>query len=102
MSVSRNVYLTSLSYQVVSPDQGALQANSNISQIFFTLVNGTSTSFEVRTGYFGLCVVNASNIWSCNRDPTRLAEQFGPDQDPLNLIRASGKFKNEIVLYELM
>ena len=84
----------SLSYRPV-PISESPSISSNVSQTFAGLV--TAASLEVRTGYFGLCASLAKNSWTCSDDASSLARRFSPNQDPLDLIGHSAKFKDNIV-----
>ena len=95
-----NLYLTSTSYKSVSSTYNPEQVNPNLTQTFATIVDGAV--LEVRVGYFGLCVSHAGGIWLCSNNPAGMASQFRPAQDPLNLIWAAAKFKDDIVFSGLL
>jgi hypothetical protein len=56
-----------------------------------------SAELEVRAGYFGICVRQRGIVWLCSSDHRGLAEQIGPENDPLNLIGAASKFKDDVL-----
>lgn len=100
----RNIYLTSLSYQNMpasTSDSSAL-VNPNLTATFAALVN--NTSLEVRASYFGLCVLGSGGpqSWICGGDTASIARLYQPQQDPLNIIWASVRFKNGIVFSGLI
>lgn len=99
-----NIYLISLSYQKTpaSTSDGSSLVNPTLTSTFSTLTN--STLLEVRVGYFGICVREGDHqsLWLCGSDTTKIARQFQPQQDPLNLIWVGTRFKNGIVFSGLM
>lgn len=95
-----NIYLTSLSYSTAHPEKTPAQVKSNLTATFAALVN--KAALQVRASYFGLCVTETDGNWVCNRDASRLASQFRAQQDPLDLISISARFKNGIVFGEFM
>ena len=100
----RNIYLTSLSYQKIpaSTSNSSALINSNLSATFAGLANGTS--LEVRASYFGLCVLGGGGpqSWICRGDTSSIARLYQPQQDHLNIIWASTRFKTGIVFSGLM
>ena len=84
-----------MSYKNVSATQVSEQVNPNLTEAVAAIVNGAS--LKLRVGYFGLCISDAEDTWLCSNDVTELARRFSPGQDPLNLIWAAAKFKDEIV-----
>ena len=96
-----SLYLISLRYGNFSASKSTSLANPDIVDMFSgTLVNGST--LEVRTGYFTVCVKHADSTWECRRDAASLVQHVRPDQDPLNLVWQSQKFKDDIVFYPLM
>ena len=94
----------SLAYQetpISTSDTSAL-VNTNITRAFVAAAEGAS--LEVRAGYFGICVHESGfqSLWECSGDTARLARRYQPEQDPLNLIWASTRFKNGTVFSGLM
>ncbi len=87
--------------------------NPNASSIFATL-RGHNTALEIRVGYMGMCMWEASGQWICSSSAADLAAlvrqaatEAGPTSglqtaDPLNLIYMAETFKNEIVFDVLM
>jgi hypothetical protein len=89
-----NVYVMGLSYTNSTP--------SNLSPIGKSLSSALnkskgSTQLEVRTGYFGICVRQRGVVWICSSDANGLAQQIGPENDPLDLIGAGAKFKDNVL-----
>ncbi len=95
-----NIYLTSLSYSSIPNPTSSAEVNSNLTATFVTLVNGAA--LQVRASYFGLCVAGPDGFWVCSSDASGLARQFQPQQDPLDLISISAKFKDGVVFSGLM
>jgi len=87
-----NMYLASVLNDGVPSSISDTQVNANLTATFAALVNKASP--EIRAGYFALCVRVAQGGWDCRRDPTEL--------DPLNLMWATMKFKDDIVSDGLM
>jgi hypothetical protein len=56
-----------------------------------------SVELKVRAGYFGMCVRQRGIVWLCNSDHHGRAEQIGPANDPLNLIGAASKLKDDVL-----
>lgn len=96
----QEIYLTSLSYSAASPATSPAQAKSNLTAIVAAAVN--DAALQVRASYFGLCVTETDGMWVCNRDARRLASQFRPQEDPLDLISISARFKDGFFFGGLM
>lgn len=96
-----NFYLISLSYMTSTPSTSSSQANPGLARNISDLVSD-GTRLEVRTGYLKSCVKYAHGIWECHRDVTDLVQRIHPDQDPLNLIWQSQKFRDNVVFYPMM
>ncbi|KAK1982988.1 Ca2+ regulator and membrane fusion protein Fig1-domain-containing protein [Colletotrichum cereale] len=61
----------------------------------------TDASFEVRVGYFGMCMMS-SDQWICSKDSRALESfanrsQTGVINDPIRLISSAEKFKDEVI-----
>jgi hypothetical protein len=113
-----NVYLLSLSYQNASTPPTHIdtsQVNPDISRSFASLAGaGNNTYLEVRAGYMGMCISQASGIWTCSSSADVLANIVkgaassggstaeGKSVDPLNLIWIAKTFQQEIVFDGLM
>lgn len=99
-----NIYLISLSYQKTpaSTSDSSSLVNPTLTSTFSALTN--STLLEVRAGYFGICVKGGNDqaLWLCGSDTAKIARQFQPQQDPLNLIWVATRYKNGIVFSGLM
>lgn len=96
----RNTYLISLSYQSQSDQSDNAAATLNITSTFARLIG--DASFTVRTGYFGLCMSFDNHSWICNRDANTLASGLTAEQDPLNLLSISAKFKDDVAFSGLL
>ena len=99
-----NIYLISLSYQkspMATSDDFTI-VNPHINTTFAALAN--DTQLEVRAGYFGICAKSGreQDLWLCDNDAGKIARQFQPQQDPLNLIWTAARFKNGIIFSGLM
>ncbi|KAF2624661.1 hypothetical protein BU25DRAFT_131609 [Macroventuria anomochaeta] len=98
-STMTNVYILGLSYTNSTP--------SNLGPVeramFDTLhsLKG-SAQLEVRIGYFGMCVRQRGIVWLCSSDSSGLAQQIGPENDPLNLIGAASSFKDDVLFSGLI
>ncbi|CAO2647263.1 Nn.00g081850.m01.CDS01 [Neocucurbitaria sp. VM-36] len=94
-----NIYILGLSYTNSTPSD----LNSVTRALSETLssVKGSS-QLEVRAGYFGMCVRQRGIIWLCSSDASGLAEQIGPENDPLNLIGTASKFKGDVIFSGLL
>lgn len=99
-----NIYLISLSYQKTpaSTSDNSSLVNPTLTSTFGALTN--NTLLEVRAGYFGICVKGGNDqaLWLCGSDTAKIARQFQPQQDPLNLIWVATRYKNGIVFSGLM
>jgi hypothetical protein len=89
-----NVYILGLSYTNSTPSNLS-PAHQNLSEIFNNYKGGSQ--LEVRIGYFGMCVRQRGIVWLCSADANGLAEQVGPQNDPLNLIGVAVKFKDDVI-----
>ena len=90
-----DVYIMGLSYTNSTPHPDRSPVWKNLSA---TLENFKGPSrLEVRTGYFGICVRQRGVIWLCSSNADGLIEQIGSENDPLNLIGTSAKFKNDVL-----
>lgn len=61
-----------------------------------------ASNLEVRAGYFGLCVRTSGSGWICGSDPSSLAHRMGAGSDPLDLIGAAARFKDDVVFSGLL
>lgn len=95
-----NIFVLALLYSDSPIPKSNAQANANLSSILHE-VRGTS-QLEVRVGYFGYCVRRPNIGWICSSDGQALLEQFGPDQDPLNLLWIANRFQSDTVFTGLM
>lgn len=104
------MHLLSLSYKNISHSAfprpvDQVQLNPGVSSTFSTLVGSGATTpeFEVRAGYLGMCVKDASESWTCSRRVKSLAasvkekRQNAPEFDPLNLIHIAKSYKDDIL-----
>ncbi|KAJ4301000.1 hypothetical protein N0V90_003089 [Kalmusia sp. IMI 367209] len=94
-----NVYILSLSYT------NSTTSNFNPSETALSKTLDTIkglAQLEVRTGYFGMCVRSHGILWLCSADTNGLTEQIGPGNDPLNLIGAASKFKDDVLFSGLL
>lgn len=89
-----NVYILGLSYTNSTPSH-LNPVEQNLSKTLNDFKG--SSQLEVRTGYFGMCVRQRGILWLCSGDTDGLAQQIGPENDPLNLIGAASKFKNDVL-----
>jgi hypothetical protein len=89
-----DVYILGLSYANSTPSYLS-PAHQNLSEIFNNYKG--SSQLEVRIGYFGMCVREHGIVWLCSSDANGLAEQVGPENDPLNLIGVAAKFKDDVI-----
>ncbi|KAF1847935.1 uncharacterized protein K460DRAFT_333458 [Cucurbitaria berberidis CBS 394.84] len=98
-STMTNIYILGLSYTNSTPS-GLTSVTRNLSQT----LNGFkgSSQLEVRVGYFGMCVRQRGIVWLCSSDADGLAQQIGPENDPLNLIGTASKFKDDVLFSGLL
>ena len=94
-----NIYILGLSYTNSTP--------SNLSPIMRNLSDTLnsfkgSSQLEVRAGYFGLCIRQRGVVWLCSSDADGLAQQIGPENDPLNLIGAAANFRSDVIFSGLL
>ena len=94
-----NVYIFGLSYTNSTPS-GLSDIGRNLSDTLSAYKD--SSQLEVRAGYFGLCIRQNGVIWLCSSDPNALVQQIGPENDPLNLIGAASKFKDDVLFSGLL
>lgn len=94
-----NVYILGLSYTNSTPS-GMSDIGRNLSDT----LNGYkgNSQLEVRTGYFGLCIRQRGIVWLCSSDSNALAQQIGAENDPLNLIGAASKFRDDVLFSGLL
>lgn len=88
-----------LSYTNSTPS-GLSHVTKNLSEILNDFKG--SAQLEVRIGYFGMCVRERGVLWLCSSDAEGLAQQIGPENDPLNLIGAGAKFKDDVLFSGLL
>lgn len=94
-----NIYILRLSYTNSTPSD----LNSVTRALSETLDSAKGSSqLEVRTGYFGMCVRQRGIVWLCSSDANGLAQQIGPENDPLNLIGTASKFKDDVIFSGLL
>lgn len=98
-SAMTNVYILALSY-TNSTSSSLSQVGQNIS----ATLNGYkgASQLEVRAGYFGLCIRQRGIVWLCSSDSNGLIQQIGSENDPLNLIGAASKFKDDVLFSGLL
>jgi hypothetical protein len=94
-----DIYILGLSY-TNSTSKSTTQGHS----VLLNTLNGLkgSAELEVRAGYFGMCVRQRGVVWLCSSDHNGLAQQIGSENDPLNLIGAAAKFKDEVLFSGLL
>jgi hypothetical protein len=95
-----NIYVLELAYSNGTTPAGNTQANANISSMLSTAKS--DARLQIRTGYFGYCVRSAGVSWLCSSDAAGLLEQFGAEQDPLNIIWTVTRFQDEVLFTGLM
>lgn len=94
-----NIYLFGLSY-ANSTSEGFNEVTRNLAETLSTYKG--ASQLEVRAGYFGLCVRQNGVLWFCSSDANGLALQIGLRNDPLNLIGAASKFREEVIFSGLL
>ncbi|CAI6333447.1 unnamed protein product [Periconia digitata] len=94
-----NVYILGLSY-TNSTTENLSPIGKNLSDTFSRYKGGSQ--LEVRTGYFGMCVRQRGVVWLCSSDAAGLAIQIGQESDPLDLIGASAKFRDDVIFSGLL
>jgi len=94
-----NIYVLGLSYT-----NSTSKRTTEGHDVLLDTLNGLkgSAELEVRAGYFGMCVRQRGIVWLCSSDHNGLAQQIGYENDPLNLIGAAAKFKNEVLFSGLL
>ena len=94
-----NVYILGLSYTNTMPSDLAPAQKA-----MFDTLNSLkgSAQLEVRVGYFGMCVRQRGILWLCSSDSNGLAQQIGPENDPLDLIGAASSFKDDVLFSGLL
>ena len=95
-----NIHVLQLAYSNGTIPSGNTQANTNLSSVLQGF-KGISR-LQTRTGYFGYCVRSAGVSWLCSGDASALLDQFGPAQDPLNIIWAATRFQDDVLFSGLM
>ena len=94
-----NVYILGLSYTNSTPSS----LGPTEKKLSETLSGFKGTAeLEVRIGYFGMCVRQRGVLWLCSANTNGLAQQIGPENDPLNLIGAASKFRNDVLFSGLL
>lgn len=94
-----NVYVLEVKY-INSTD---IRPNPLVQSLSGVLNNHKGSSqLEVRAGYFGMCVRQRGIIWICSRDIDSLAEQIGFDNDPLDLIGTTSRFRDGVLFSGLL
>ena len=94
------IYVLELAYSNGTAQSSNTQANANLSGIL-RAARGAS-KLEIRAGYFGYCVRDAGVSWICSSDGAALLDQFGPDQDPLNIIWTMTQFQSRVLFTGLL
>lgn len=94
-----NIYVLGFSY-INSTPSDLSPIGRNLSQTLSGMKG--SAQLEVRTGYFGMCVRQRGIVWLCSSDANGLAQQFGPDNDPLDLIGTAARFKDDVIFSGLL
>ncbi|KAK2029638.1 hypothetical protein LX32DRAFT_638898 [Colletotrichum zoysiae] len=92
------ICLVSLSY---SSDSTKTALDPIVAVNGYSPTASTGTSFEVRVGYFGMCLMS-SDQWICSKDSRALESfanrsQTGVVYDPYKLITSAEKFKDEVI-----
>ncbi|OHE99307.1 hypothetical protein CORC01_05348 [Colletotrichum orchidophilum] len=92
------ICLVSLSYSGNSTPT-VLNTTNTISN--FSSTATTDNSLEIRVGYFGMCLMS-SDQWICSKDSRALESfasrtQTGVAYDPLKVISAAERFKDEVI-----
>ena len=93
------VYILELSYS-----NSTTSISGSVQKTMFDTLNGLkgSAQLEVRIGYFGMCVRQRGILWLCSSNSNGLAQQIGPENDPLNLIGAASSFKDDVLFSGLI
>lgn len=94
-----NIYILGLSYTNSTP-HGLTLTGQNLSSMLSSYKG--ASHLEVRTGYFGTCIRQRGIVWLCSADANGLAQQIGAENDPLNLIGAADKFKEDVLFSGLL
>jgi hypothetical protein len=94
-----NVYILGLEY--TNSTLSGLSPNAKTLQETLGTLKGPS-QLEIRVGYFGTCVRERGIVWLCSSDTNGIAQQIGPDKDPLNLIGAASNFKDDVLFSGLL
>ncbi|KAF2635028.1 hypothetical protein P280DRAFT_437750 [Massarina eburnea CBS 473.64] len=89
-----NIYILGLSY-TNSTLSDLSPIEKNLSNVLNDLKG--AAQLEVRTGYFGMCVRQHGILWFCSSNAHGLAQQIGPENDPLNLIATASRFKDDVL-----
>ncbi|KAF2684033.1 hypothetical protein K458DRAFT_367439 [Lentithecium fluviatile CBS 122367] len=93
-SAMTNVYILGLSYAnstLPNPTPSERSLSETLKEF------KGSSQLEVRAGYFGLCVRQRGILWLCSSDSSRLIQQIGAENDPLNLIGTISKFRGDVL-----
>ncbi|KAK9464352.1 Ca2+ regulator and membrane fusion protein Fig1-domain-containing protein [Lipomyces arxii] len=83
-------------YQPVDPTIINQQAGVQLANI------ALQTAFEVRVGYFALCINAVPGSWLCSQNATSLAEQLSPADDPFNVLHVAAVFHDTIMFPYLL
>lgn len=94
-----NIFILGLSY--ANSTLQHLESNQRLLAETMQDLKGSS-ELEVRAGYFGMCVRQSGVVWLCSSDYDGLARQIGYENDPLNLIGAAAKFKDDVLFSGLL
>jgi hypothetical protein len=94
-----NVFILGLSYTNSTPSD--LDSNGRGLPATVNEFKGDS-QLDVRAGYFGMCVRQRGVVWLCSSDAVGLAVQIGQENDPLDLIGAAAKFKDDVIFSGLL
>lgn len=90
-----NISVLEFAYSNGTVPASNTQANANVS-VALQAIKGASRIY-VRAGYFGYCVRTAGVSWLCSSNGAALLEQFGPAQDPLNIIWMATRFQSDVL-----
>ncbi|KAJ5725911.1 uncharacterized protein N7483_007268 [Penicillium malachiteum] len=91
-----DIFLISMYYESYKPNFALSQVDPGVTSAIANI------SFEVRVGYFGICIQPDHGSYICNANATALAEVVTVDQDPLNLIWVASTFKDAVVFPYLL
>ncbi|KAK9457866.1 Ca2+ regulator and membrane fusion protein Fig1-domain-containing protein [Dipodascopsis uninucleata] len=102
-SIIPNIYLLHVAYNdgtVYQISDDSTIVNPAISTGLAGLVG--VTTYEVRIGFFGICMTNNPASWLCSENATALAEQLTAAEDPLNILHLAQTFREKIVFPYLL